>query len=501
MKSFSASLNACISAGVPAVAVTSHEWERISKEISTLAESRNIEYLTWDHADGLKMNGDILAVPNDPVNMLRKITEEQLSDCIIHFINFNQALKHPTIQQMLRNLLGYCKTNGITLVFTSVSGDIPPELEKEIIVIDFELPDKEAIQNIISSLGDFEEFKLYPNLLEAAVGLTLNEAENMVALALAKNGLQITPEVISEVKKQKAQILKKSGVLELIEPEDIPSIGGLDQLKMWMWERGKAFTPEAREFGLPYPKGCLVFGIPGTGKSLFAKAVAKQLGFPLLALQNVLDKYVGESEKRMKEALKFAEHMAPAVLWLDEVEKFFAGVGGNSDSGVSTRVFGQFLSWLQETTAPVFVVATANNIAALPPELLRKGRFDEIWFVDLPGQKEREEIFKIHISRKGRDINNFDIPRLANETAGYTGSEIEQIVISGLFRAFSRGVDITTEILLEAAEETTPLSVTMKEEIEVMRGWGKSRARMASTSEPTPPENQQNAYKRRLRLN
>lgn len=501
MKLFIDSLNACISAGVPAVAVTSHEWERISKEISTLAESRNIEYLTWDHADGLKMNGDILAVPNDPVNMLRKITEEQMSDCIIHFINFNQALKHPTIQQMLRNLLGYCKTNGITLVFTSVSGDIPPELEKEIIVLDFELPDKEAIQNIISSLGDFEESELYPKLVEAAVGLTMSEAENMIALALAKNGLQITPEVISEVKKQKAQILKKSGVLELIEPEDIPSIGGLDQLKMWMWERGKAFTPEAREFGLPYPKGCLVFGIPGTGKSLFAKAVAKQLGFPLLALQNVLDKYVGESEKRMKEALKFAEHMAPAVLWLDEVEKFFAGVGVNSDSGVSTRVFGQFLSWLQETTAPVFVVATANNIAVLPPELLRKGRFDEIWFVDLPGQKEREEIFKIHISRKGRDVNNFDISRLAKETAGYTGAEIEQIVISGLFRAFSKGVDITTEILLEAAEETSPLSVTMKEVIVAMREWGKTRARLASTPEATVPETQINAYKRRLRLN
>lgn len=202
----------------------------------------------------------------------------------------------------------------------------------------------------------------------------------------------------------------------------------------------------------------------------------------------------------MKEALKFAEHMAPAVLWVDEIEKFFAGVGGNSDSGVSTRVFGQFLSWLQETKAPVFVVATANHIAALPPELLRKGRFDEIWFVDLPGQKEREEIFKIHISRKGRNVDNFDIPRLAKETAGYTGSEIEQVVISGLFRAFSKGVDITTEILLEAAEETSPLSVTMKEVIVAMREWGKTRARLASTPEPVAPETQVNAYKRKFRV-
>lgn len=501
MKLFIDSLNACISAGVPAVAVNSHEWERISEETEMIAESRGIQFITWDFVKGLQKYGEMLAGPSDPVKVLETIAVNNLADCIIHFYNFNPLLKHPAVQQKLRDTLIYCKNNGITLVFTSVLGDIPPELEKEIIVLDFELPDKEAIQKIISGLGDYEESELYPKLVEAAVGLTMSEAENMIALALAKNGLQITPEVISEVKKQKAQILKKSGVLELIEPEDIPSIGGLDQLKMWMWERGKAYSPEAREFGLPYPKGCLVFGIPGTGKSLFAKAVAKQLGFPLLALQNILDKYVGESEKRMKEALKFAEHLAPAVLWVDEIEKFFAGVGGNSDSGVSTRVFGQFLSWLQETTAPVFVVATANNIAALPPELLRKGRFDEIWFVDLPGQKEREEIFKIHISRKGRDVNNFDISRLAKETAGYTGSEIEQIVISGLFRAFSKGVDITTEILLEAAEETSPLSVTMKEIIVAMREWGKTRARLASTPEAVAPETQINAYKRRLRLN
>lgn len=500
MKSFKNSLNSCITAGVPAVAVTSYEWERVNEEVLRLAESRNIEFLTWDFVAGLKSSSEVLAGSSDPLAVLEAINVHRLCDCVITFANFNPLLKHPAVQQKLRNTLLYCKSNGVTLVFTSVSGDIPPELEKEILILDFDLPDKEAIQNIISGLGDFEGSELYPQLVDSAVGLTMSEAENMIALALVKNNLQITPEVVTEVKRQKAQILKKSGAMELIEPDNIPNIGGLDQIKLWMWERGKAFTPEAREFGLPFPKGCLVFGIPGTGKSLFAKAVSKQLGFPLLALQNVLDKYVGESEKRMKEALKIAEHMAPAVLWVDEIEKFFAGVGGSSDSGVSTRVFGQFLSWLQETTAPVFVVATANNIAALPPELLRKGRFDEIWFVDLPGQREREEIFKIHISRKGRDVSNFDIPLLAKETPGYTGSEIEQIVISGLFRAYSKGVDITTEILIEAAEETSPLSVTMKESIAGMREWGKTRARLAATPEPVAPETQINAYSRKLRM-
>ncbi|WP_054692435.1 AAA family ATPase [Syntrophomonas palmitatica] len=337
-------------------------------------------------------------------------------------------------------------------------------------------------------------------MVEAAIGLTQNEAENMIALSLVKNQLQLTQEAVDEVKRQKAQILKKSGVLELHEAKDLPKVGGLDQLKLWLWERSKAFSDEAKEFGLPFPKGCLVFGIPGTGKSLIAKTIAKQWGFPLLVMQNVLDKYVGESEKRMKEALKIAEHMAPCVLMIDEIEKYFAGVGGSGDSGVSTRIFGQFLSWMQETTAPVFVAATANNIGGMPPELLRKGRFDELWFVDLPGQLEREEIFKIHITRKGRNIEDFDLKKLAKETSGYTGSEIEQVVISGLFRAFSKNQDITTEILLEAAEETSPLSDTMKEGIERMRNWGKERARLASTPEPVGPETQINAFTKRRAL-
>lgn len=495
---FNTSLNACISAGVPAVAVTSPEWERVAEEVKSLAAAREMNFLTWNFVLGLYQGEEILAAPENPIAALDAI--RHVTDSLIVFNNYNQVMKHPAVIQKLRDTFIYCKSNGVVMAFVSSSGEIPPELEKEIILLDFDLPDKGAIQNIISGLGDYGTSKLYPNLLESAIGLTMNEAENMVALALVKNNLQITPEAVAEVKRQKAQTLKKSGTMELIEPDNIPNIGGLDQIKMWMWERGKAFSPAARDFGLPYPKGCLVFGIPGTGKSLFAKAVSKQLGFPLLALQNVLDKYVGESEKRIKEALKIAEHMAPCVLWIDEIEKFFAGVGGSSDSGVSTRVFGSFLSWMQETVAPVFVVATANNIGVLPPELLRKGRFDELWFVDLPGQLEREEIFKIHISRKGRDVSNFDIPKLAKDTAGYTGSEIEQIVISGLFRAFSKGMDITTEILLEAAEETSPLSVTMKENIASMREWGRTRARLASTPEPAPPETQTNAYTRKLRF-
>jgi len=355
-------------------------------------------------------------------------------------------------------------------------------------LVDYELLNKEAIEEILHRLGELTESSpgCREKMIDAATGLTQNEAENIIALALAKTNLMINEASIKEVKKQKAQALKKSGVLELYEPENLPKVGGLDVLKLWLWERGKAFSPEAREFGLPFPKGILVFGIPGTGKSLIAKTIAKQWNMQLLVMGNILDKYVGESEKRMKQALKQAEAMAPCVLMVDEIEKFFAGVGGGSDSGVSSRVFGQFLTFMQETKSPVFVVATANNIAILPPELLRKGRFEELWFVDLPGQQEREEIFKIHISRKKRNIEDFDISCLAKETSGYTGSEIEQVVIAGMFRAFSRGKDIDTETLIEAAKETAPLSITMEEQIKAMRDWGRRRARIASSVQEEP---------------
>lgn len=498
---FREDLAACINAAVPAIGVTTYEWERVADEVEKVAKAKGIKYVTWDHVNGLEMSDQHLADPSNPIAALSGI--EELADTIVVFKNFNLPMKNPAVQQKLRDLLPHCKSNVVVMVFVSASGELPPELEKEILVLDYELPGQEAFEDIIDSFGEIQaEEGCFQQMVEAATGLTQSEGENYIALALAKNNLNLNSKAVTQVKREKAQALKKSGVLELYEPENLPKVGGLDQLKMWLWERGKAFSPEAREFGLPNPKGILVFGVPGTGKSLIAKTIAKQWNMQLLLMGNVLDKYVGESEKRMKDALKIAERMAPCVLMIDEIEKFFAGVGGSSDSGVSTRVFGQFLSWMQECKAPVFVVATANNIAGLPPELLRKGRFDENWFVDLPGQKEREEIFRIHIARKGRDAENFDLVKLANNTAGYTGSEIEQVVIAGMYRAFSRKADIDTETLLEAAKETAPLSVTMADKISAMREWGKTRARLASSEEENAPESKPNAFTigRKLRM-
>lgn len=514
---FQKNLKSAIQACVPAIAVTTTEWERIVDDIKIVAIEEEMNMFVWDQYKGLvelvlskkeNLNNDFTEVKKvDAVNITATLCEiEKLEKSVFVLLNFNEFFKNPVIIQHTRYVLQNAKLSQNTLIFVSASGHIPPELEKEIIILDYEFPTKKDIEKILTELSTEDSLLNFTRdqidkIIEAAVGLTRNEAENIIALSLSKNGLRVTEETIKEIKKQKAQTLKKTGVLELYEPEDLPEVGGLDVLKLWLWEREKAFSPEARKFGMPFPKGILVFGIPGTGKSLIAKTIAKQWNMPLLIMGNVLDKYVGESEKKMKEALKQAEAMSPCVLMIDEIEKFFAGVGSRGDSGVSTRVFGQFLYWMQETTAPVFVVATSNDISDLPPELMRKGRFDENFFVDLPSEEERKEIFKIHISRKGREVESFNLEKLAQATPGYTGSEIEQIVISALFRAFAKGQDITTEILLEVAEETPPLSLTMKEKIETMRQWGLERARPASSSKEEEPEKQVSPFiaKRKIR--
>ncbi len=540
---FATSFKAALNAGIPAVQVVTHEWERAMNDINIIARSVGSKVAQWNWVDGLflypgnglktvikgidntninvmteggiaeliPINSVISDTPVEPGNIIENRSDgwfkntlsradamstlseiEKLKETVVVFLNFGGQLKMPPILQRVRNFLATAKVVGVTLVFVSVTNDIPPELEKEVVLIEYDFPTKEAIETILSNFANIEvKGEAKKQIVDAALGLTQNEAENIMALSLVRNNMVLDEATVNMVKREKAQAIKKLGVLELSEPEDLPKVGGLDVLKMWLWERGKAFTPEAREYGLPNPKGMLVFGIPGTGKSLIAKTIAKQWDMPLLVMGNVLDKYVGESERKIKEALKQAEGMAPCVLMVDELEKFFAGSSGSSDSGVSSRVFGIFLSWIQETSKPVFVVGTANNIGALPPELLRKGRFDEIFFVDLPNQLEREEIFRIHISRKNRNPENFDLPALARATAGYTGSEVEQVVIAGMFRAFSRGKDIDTDVLLEAAKETPPLSSTMQEQITAMRDWGKKRARMASSVATETPLGEQ----------
>ena len=289
---------------------------------------------------------------------------------------------------------------------------------------------------------------------------------------------------------EKRQVIRKSGILEFYPPDaKLSDVGGLEQLKEWLRRRGKAWRPDAREFGLAEPKGVLLLGVPGCGKSLTARAVAQAWKLPLLHLDlgRIFSSMLGGSEENMRRALATAEGVAPAVLWIDEIEKGLAGGTGNgqSDAGTASRVFGTLLTWMQERSEPVFVVATANKLEALPPELLRRGRFDEIFFVDLPGPEARVAILSIQLAKRGRDPAKFDLPALASACGGFSGAELEHVIVEALFAAFDAGRDICDEDLLTAISETTPLSRTSGEDICRLREWARTRARPAALESET----------------
>jgi SpoVK/Ycf46/Vps4 family AAA+-type ATPase len=294
----------------------------------------------------------------------------------------------------------------------------------------------------------------------------------------------LAPEVLAE----KQQIIRKSGLLEYYTTEEsFATVGGLDSLKEWLRKRALAFCPEARAFGLPAPKGILLLGVQGCGKSLCAKAVSTLWQMPLLRFDvgRMFGSYVGSSEENIRRAISLAESVAPAVLWVDEIDKAFAGsqAAAVSDSGTAARVFGTFLTWLSEKTAPVFVVATANAISHLPPELLRKGRLDEIFYVDLPSVEERRDVFAIHLRKRRRAPDSFDLESLLAASQEFSGAEIEEAVISALYDAFAEGEDLATDHVLAALRQTVPLAHTMSEQINELREWAKGRARQASRVE------------------
>jgi SpoVK/Ycf46/Vps4 family AAA+-type ATPase len=309
-------------------------------------------------------------------------------------------------------------------------------------------------------------------------GLTRRQIEQIVAEA-AWNDLKFDASDLPLILQRKRELIRAEGLLEFVQaPTDMGQIGGLKRLKVWLAQRERALSDEAKAFGLDAPRGVLMLGVQGAGKSLCAKAIATAWKRPLLRLDpSVLyDRYIGESERRLRDALRQAELMAPVVLWIDEIEKGFASAASKSiDGGLSQRMFGTLLTWMQEHQAPVFLAATANDIEALPPELLRKGRFDEIFFVDLPTAEARASIFEIHLKQRGRDPKKFDLAGLSKASEGYSGSEIEQAIISGLHDAFSSKTELSTPVLLKALRASPPLSVTMSERMTALREWSKDR--------------------------
>ena len=330
-------------------------------------------------------------------------------------------------------------------------------------------------------------------LARSALGLTMQEAENAFCRAIV-NLKGISRKALSIIHEEKNQVVKKTGVLEFIKTDlNINDIGGLDNLKTWLLRRNNTWTEKAKEYNLPAPKGVLITGIPGCGKSLTAKAMSEIWGLPLLKLDigKIFDGIVGSSEENMRKAISTVEAVSPAILWVDEIEKGFSGLRNGGDGGTSARVFGTFLTWMQEKSKPVFVIATANDISSLPPELLRKGRFDEIFFVDLPTVKEREKIFNVHISKRIKNskinheivLNDELCHELALATPGYVGAEIEQIVITAMYEAFYSNRGLRKEDLFKAIQKTVPLSSTQREQILALREWAKERAVLATSNE------------------
>ena len=411
---------------------------------------------------------------------------------IFIFKDLHPFIDSPATTRWLRDAIAGFKGTQKVIILMSPVQHIPIELEKEVVVMDYPLPDLAELNQVLSNQLEQSRTRktsteTREKLLKAALGLTKDEAEKVYRKAYVKTG-RLTEEEVDIVLSEKKQLIRRNGILEYIEEDEtIDAVGGLDELKRWLRQRSNAFTERAREYGLPQPKGMLILGVPGCGKSLIAKTTARLWSLPLLRLDmgRVYDgSMVGRSEANLRNALKTAESISPAILFIDELDKAFAGSSGSADSdgGTSSRIFGSFLTWMQEKTSPVFVMATANRVERLPGEFLRKGRFDEIFFVDLPTPEERQEIFKIHLIKRHRDTERFDIEQLAKVADGFSGAEIEQALIAAMYDAFAQDREFSQLDIIAAIKATMPLSRTMTEQVTALRDWARQRARPAASS-------------------
>lgn len=468
--------------------VTSPEENRVEESLRKTCVEREMRLEVWSITEGFKViaNGQGTRDVKDPMKAIDHVIRAE-GRALFVLRDFHPFLKEPAVVRKLRDAATELRKTKKSLIVLSPVTKIPPELEKSIsAVLDWELPNRSEIegaarkvlpnlpaatQQVIESDPTFME-----RVVEGALGLTLVEAENV----FAKSAVRTHTFDLETILEEKKQIIRKSGLLEYYEHrEEFSDVGGMEILKDWLVKRRNAFSSRARDFGLPLPKGILMIGVPGTGKSLTAKAVGALWQMPLLRLDvgKIFGGLVGSSEENIRNVIKTSEAIAPAILWIDELEKGFSGTGssGQTDGGTTSRVFASFITWLQEKTTPVFVIATANNVSALPPELLRKGRFDEIFFVDLPGPDVREQILEIHLGQRNQDPARFDLKRLAAVTHGYSGAEIEQGVIAALHESFGSEQPLDTGLLEKTLMASPPLSVTMAERISDLREWAKGR--------------------------
>lgn len=485
-------LKLLIQAGNPIVAIETPDEPRATDLVRATADSLALPLFEWTVTTGLR---EARPQPGKTVVESAKVPaalaylKESAYPAIYLFKDLGAMCKDPHVVRWIRDLYFTPSSRLWTLILVDAMS-LPAEVRRLTVPFDVGWPNEDELGDVVRKT--FQEAKRrslidiqanltkreMEQLVQTLRGLTADEAARIVAGAIHDDNVldgSDLPRVIDAKRNRLGAMGCLESIMADVGPEDI---GGLTNLKQWLSQRRGGFTHRAREFGLDPPRGILLLGVQGCGKSLCAKVVASAWRMPLLRMDPgvLYQKFIGESEARLREALDQAESMAPVVLWIDEIEKAFASASAESaDGGLSQRMFGTLLSWMQDHRHPIFLVATANNITQLPPELMRKGRFDEIFFIDLPGLKERQTIFAVHLRKRRRDPERFDMDRLAAASEGYSGSEIEQAIVSGMYAAFSAGVELSDEHILEAIRTTQPLSVLMRERIEQLRAWAQGR--------------------------
>lgn len=474
----------------PIITVETSEEQRFVELLAAVAQELAVPLFVWSVTEGLgKAGGSALYNSDQPEQSLANIATIQ-GDAIFLLKDFARYCDNDRISRRLRDLADGFRTGRRSIVILAASIQLPMEVAADAAPFQLGLPGAdELLAAVRYVLADVTRERPLPVALDVVgmgqlaknlAGLPVEEAQRVLRKCILERG-KVDAGLLDEVMEAKRGALHTDGLLETVKRDtSFTDVAGLQHLREWINKRKSAMTPEGQRFGLEPPKGVLITGVQGCGKSLAARAVAGEWGYELARLDAgaLYDKFVGESEKRLKKALELAQKLAPVVLWIDEIEKAFASAGssGDADAGLSQRLLATLLTWMQDREGGVFLAATSNNITILPPEMLRKGRFDEIFFVDLPNTEVRAVLFSLHLKKRGRDAAGFDVNKLAAATEGFSGAEIEQAIVAGLYTAFNRKQQLSTEVLLEEVHGTQPLSVTRAEEITAIREWAKNRA-------------------------
>lgn len=488
---FEKDLDICLRSRFTVIIIITQEEERALKSLKTLCDRRNRPLFTWDVADGFVSHTEgqnLAATPGDPLAALNAVEKAQ-NDALFAFLDFHDCWSIPPVKRKLRTLSERLKFTRKSIVVITPTADLPSELKNTSVVLEYPLPDTEELKKTLEVLlktpglsvqitsAELEE------LISSALGLTAAQAQRVFSRAIVSDG-RLDASDIDLVIEEKKDIIRQSRALEFCPAkETVTDVGGLEVLKEWLKMRSKAFSKEAQEYGLQAPRGVSLIGISGTGKSLCAKMIAGLWRVPLLRLDMgaIFQKWYGESEENTRTALRVAETIAPCVMWIDEIEKGFSE-RDDGEGGTTRRVLGTILTWMQERKAPVFVVATANDIERLPPELFRRGRFDEIFFLDLPTMAERREIFSVHLRKRRRDPQKFDLETLAEQSQGYVGAEIEQAIVDAMIIGFNQNREFVLDDILIALKRQVPLSVSQRHKIAELQKWlDDGRAQPASS--------------------